>query len=68
MSSPRTTILSSLEQDLPTTHRDVLALRKASRIAHEDPLKVVQILVDALPPAARKPRRETAAGRPPLEF
>jgi len=64
MSSASRETLDSLAEDLPTTREDVEALRRAAARRPADPLAAVQELIDALPPAARRPRRTTAAGRP----
>lgn len=64
MSSGRPATLDSLAEDLPTSAADVQALRRAAARRPADSFKAVQQLIDALPPAARRPRRETAAGRP----
>jgi len=58
--------LAHLERDLPTTRRDVEALRRAAEVVPVDPMAAVQILADALPAAARRPRTDTAIGR--LQF
>lgn len=55
---------ASLERDLVTTPEDVAALRQAAARRPADPFQAVQDLIDALPPAARQPRRDTAEGRP----
>ncbi len=65
MTSPE---LLDLDRDLPTTPEDVEALRRARRIAVSDPQGAVQALSDSLPPAARRPRRGTARGRPELRL
>ncbi len=41
-----------------------MALRRAAAWRPADPFTAVQQLIDALPPAARRQRRDTAAGRP----
>jgi len=56
--------LDSLETDLETSPEDVAALRRAAAHRRGDPFLVVQQLIDSLPLAARRPRRDTAAGRP----
>lgn len=66
MSSRGDLFLDSIEEDIPTTAADVEALRRAAGHRPPDPFAAVQQLIDALPPAARRPRRETAAGRPEL--
>lgn len=66
MSSGRPEPLDTLAEDLPTTPEDVEALRKAASIRPADPFAALQALIDALPPAARRQRRDTAAGRPEL--
>lgn len=64
MSSPGAEPLDSLAQDLDTSRDDIEALRRAAARRPADPFTAVQQLIDALPPAARRPRRDTAAGRP----
>ena len=64
MTSPRSEALDSLESDLETSPDDVEALRRAAANPPRDPFVAVQELIDALPPAARRPRRETSEGRP----
>ena len=64
MSSRRPSLLDTLAEDLPTTPEDVAALRRAAALRPADAFSAVQELIDALPPAARRPRRTTAAGRP----
>ncbi len=66
MSSRRPQPLDSLARDLPTSRADVEALRRAAAARPMDPFAAVQELIDALPVAARRPRRVTAAGRPDL--
>ncbi len=55
---------ASLERDLGTTAEDVAALRRAATRRPANPFQAVQELIDSLPPAARRPRRDTAKGRP----
>ena len=55
---------ASLERDLETTTADVAALRAAAKRRPADPFQAVQELIDSLPANARRPRRDTAAGRP----
>ena len=62
MSSPPSEPLTTLGLDLETTAEDVRALRRARSRQPRDPFAAVQALIDALPPRARQPRRETAAG------
>lgn len=64
----RAPLTASLERDLITTPDDVAALRRAAARRPADPLRAVQELIDSLPPAARRPRRDTAEGRPELEL
>lgn len=66
MSSPDRRPLDSLERDLETTAEDVAALRAAAAHRPPDPFAAVQALIDALPPAARRPRLTTAEGRAEL--
>jgi hypothetical protein len=68
MSSRTTLTLQHLERDLPTSPEDVEALRLAAAVVPDDPFAIVQALVNALPAVARRPRTETAAGRPPFEL
>jgi hypothetical protein len=68
MSSRSTTALTHLERDLPTTPRDVEALRRAAALVPPEPFAAVQALMDALPAAARRPSRKTAAGWAPFEL
>ena len=60
--------LLDLERDLPMTPEDIEALRRVRRIRPSDPFTAVQILSDSLLPAARRPRRRTAAGRPEFQL
>ena len=55
---------ASLDRDLETTAADVAALRRVAARRPTNPFEAVQKLIDSLPPAARRPRRETAEGRP----
>ena len=64
MSSSENTALTELERDLPTTRADVEALARLRSARPASPFDDLQALVDALPTAARRPRRTTAAGRP----
>lgn len=64
MSSSKALALTELERDLPTSRADVDTLRHLHRARASEPFKALQALVDALPAAARRPRRTTAAGRP----
>ncbi len=64
MSSIKGTALTDLERDLPTSSADVDMLQHLRKVRESDPFKALQALVDALPAAARRPRRTTAAGRP----
>jgi hypothetical protein len=66
--SSRTSDLTDIERDIPTTPEDVEVLRRLRRTAPRQPFEAVQALADALPPAARRPRRTTAAGRPDFEL
>jgi hypothetical protein len=68
MSSSEKTNLPDLERDLPTTARDVEALRRAASLTPRDAFAAVQALVDALPAKALRPRRTTATGRPDFEL
>lgn len=68
MSSRTPAALTELARDIPTSREDVLALRRHRAVPPDDPFAALQALVDQLPAAARKPRRETAAGRAELEL
>lgn len=62
MSLSERKLLLDLDRDVPTTAADVEALRKARAIPTEEPWVVVQRLIDALPPDARRQSRETSDG------
>ena len=64
----RAPLPATIERDLVTTPEDVAALRRAAAKRPVDPFQAVQELIDSLPPAARRPRRDTAAGRPEFEL
>jgi hypothetical protein len=57
------------DRDLPTTAEDVEALRRARRIPTGLPgWREVELLVAALPPAAREQSRKTHEGFEPFEL
>lgn len=60
--------LLDLDLDLPTSAEDIAALRRVARIVPGNQIDAVQKLHDALPPASRRPRRTTDAGRSDLEL
>lgn len=60
--------LLDLERDLPTTPEDVAAQRRVGQLRAQEPFAALQELFDSLPPAARRPRRTTAAGRTEFEL
>ena len=68
MSSSNGEVLKNLERDLPTTSRDVAALRRLRAHQPADPFAAIQALVDELPRAARVPRRTTSEGWEPFEL
>jgi hypothetical protein len=69
MRSKESTDSLDFDRDLPTTAADVEALRRVRQIPSGLPgWREVELLVAALPPAAREQSRETCEGWEPFEL